>query len=265
MPRFWSVRRTLCFLALSALLELIPADARAQEPLEDNSFLVEEAYNQPSRVVQHISTGEILHGSAAYSFTQEWPLGGPRYQLSYTIAAEDGDGLTFGDALLNFRWGALGGEGATLFAAPRLSAIVPLGDADRLAGNGGWGLEAALPVSWQAGKHLTLNGNLGAAWRPSAENAVGATASTLEPFVGGSAIIFVTPRFNLIAESMWGEGDVVLGDDDVEGEWGHAVTLGARYGFDVGKVQFVPGLAWMPSVDDAPTRSFLYLSIEHGF
>ena len=67
------------------------------------------------------------------------------------------------------------------------------------------------------------------------------------------------------AESVWGEGDVVLGDDDVEGEWGHAVTLGARYGFDVGGVQFVPGLAWMPAVDDAPTRSFIYLSIEHGF
>src|SRR6185312_16420034 len=52
--------------------------------IQDNSFLIEEAYNQESGVVQHISTFERADGGDwAYSFTQEWPLGGIRHQLSY--------------------------------------------------------------------------------------------------------------------------------------------------------------------------------------
>ena len=60
----------------------------AAQALEDNSFLVEEAYNQPSREVQHIFTAEVHHGAQVYGFGQEWPLGGMRHQLSYTLVAD---------------------------------------------------------------------------------------------------------------------------------------------------------------------------------
>ena len=57
------------------------------EPIADNSFLIEEAYNQEAGVVQHISTFVRPDGGGAwaYSFTQEWPFPGMRHQLSYTI------------------------------------------------------------------------------------------------------------------------------------------------------------------------------------
>lgn len=253
-------------LLLAPLAVSPPRPLAAQAPLQDNSFLIEEAYNQEHRVVQHISTAELHHGSALYSFTQEWPVRGQRNQLSYTLAAtEDGD-VRFGDARLNYRYQAVGGEGKRVWIAPRLSGLVPVGDADKLGGNGGWGLEGVVPVSWEVAKVLTLHGNLGATWRPSGENADGRSAGTMEPYVGGSVIIFITPMLNLMAESIWRDGKAVIADGKAAGSWDQAVTLGARYGINFRSgLQIVPGVAWMPAVGDEPTRSYLYLSFEHPY
>lgn len=263
----WVLGRGSWLFLLGALfIAHAPKRLSAQAPLEDNSFLVEEAYNQPSRVVQHISTAELHHGSAGFSFTQEWPFKGQRDQLSYTLFAEDDDGFEMGDVALNYRRQVLGKEGADLWMAPRLSLILPVGDASKLGGNGGTGVEAMLPVSWEVAKRLTLHGNLGAAWRPSAENGAGQSAATLEPKAGVSAIFFITPLVNLLAESVWVREQGVVGNDQTASTTVQSVTLGARVGFDLpGGVQVVPGVAWMPAVDDVPTRSFVYLSIEHGF
>lgn len=262
----WSVvRGAWGVAAIGTACATAPLRLSAQK-LEDNSFLIEEAYNQPTRVVQHIGTAELHHGATGYSFTQEWPLGGPAWQGSYTLVGEQDHGFEVGDALVNLRWQARGGEGATLFLAPRLSLIVPLGEGDKLAGNGGVGLEGAIPLSWEVAPRLTLNANLGASWRPSAENAAGDQAATVEPFAGGSAIYFITPKFNLLAESIWRKGEGVVAEGKTDGEWTQYVAFGARVGIDLPHgVQVVPGAAWMPALGDVPTRSFLYLSIEHGF
>ena len=264
------LRAACCVLRLFllVLLTALPAPQRlsAQAPLEDNSFLVEEAYNQASRVVQHITTAELHHGATRFSFTQEWPLGGPAHQLSYTIVAERDQGFQLGDALVNYRWQAIGKEGAHVWVAPRLSGLVPVGDADKLGGNGGWGLEGVIPVSWEVGKRLSLHGNLGGTWRPSGENGAAATASTFEPFVGASAVIFLLPELNILAESVWRDAATVVGAGKTMRSWDHAVALGLRAGFDLPSgLQIVPGVAWMPAVGDTPTRSFLYLSFEHKF
>ncbi|HWA15945.1 MAG TPA: hypothetical protein VG817_05920 [Gemmatimonadales bacterium] len=262
---WYVVRGASVLTALISICASAPLRLCAQK-LEDNSFLIEEAYNQPTRVVQHISTAELLHGATAFSFTQEWPLGGPQHQLSYSLFLDVDDGSTLGDALLNYRFQALGAEGEKLWAAPRVSAILPVGNGSKLGGNGGWGVDLALPVSWEASRRLTLHGNLGATVRPDAENAAGDHAFTMEPYFGGSAILFLTPKFNLLAESVWRHGEAVVAEDVSQGSWVQTVTLGARVGFDLpGDVQVVPGVAWMPAVDDVPTRSFVYFSIEHGF
>ena len=259
-------RSQLSIILVAALAVIAPRPLAAQEPLEDNSFLVEEAYNQPAREVQHVFTAEVVHGSQRFGFGQEWPLGGPTHQLSYALVAENDASFELGDAELNYRWQALAGEGDKLFVAPRLSALVPVGDADRWGGNGGFGIEGQIPVSWQASKLLSLHANVGVAWRPNAKNALGANAATITPSVGASAVVFVMPRFNLIAESVWDWEREVIGDGETAGSISHALALGARMGFDLpGGMQIVPGIAWMPAVDEAPARSFLYLSVEHGF
>ena len=62
---------------------------KGSSPIQDNSFLVEEAYNQERGVVQHISSFSRMWNSKDwnYTFTQEWPAPGNwRHQLSYTLA-----------------------------------------------------------------------------------------------------------------------------------------------------------------------------------
>src|SRR5215470_20118264 len=76
-----------------------------QSGIQDNSFLVEEAYNQNFGVVQHISTFTRFFDSKdwVYTFTQEWPVpGDERHQLSYTLALQhagafSGSGVGIGD------------------------------------------------------------------------------------------------------------------------------------------------------------------------
>src|SRR6185437_8242001 len=71
----------LCALwqtAVALLLSTAPLTAQEPGPIADNSFLIEEAYNQEAGVVQHISTFSRPNGGGAwdYTFTQEWPFRG---------------------------------------------------------------------------------------------------------------------------------------------------------------------------------------------
>src|SRR4051812_47941667 len=88
--------RTLSILAL-ALALIVTAKAEEQkrpaEYIQDNSFLIEEAYNQEEGVVQHILN--VVYAldhhapnderSLAFIFTQEWPVFSQTHQFSYTI------------------------------------------------------------------------------------------------------------------------------------------------------------------------------------
>src|SRR5437667_12879421 len=109
------------FLARAALAQQDSASSVSAQPgIQDNSFLVEEAYNQNFGVVQHISSFTHFWDSKDwnYTFTQEWPVpGDERHQLSYTLAAVHagafpGSGAGIGDVFLNYRY-QLGGSGDT--------------------------------------------------------------------------------------------------------------------------------------------------------
>src|SRR5262245_33665454 len=56
-------------------------------PLQDNSFLIEEAYNQERGVVQHIIDAKWDRKSGEWDFfyTQEWPVPDQTNQLSFTV------------------------------------------------------------------------------------------------------------------------------------------------------------------------------------
>jgi len=133
-------------IALAAVVAAGPL--AAQEPEEagaiaDNSFLIEEAYNQESGVVQHISTFSRPDGGGAwaYTFTQEWPLRGMKRQLSYTVPVfqEDGSGTGLGDVALNFRYQLVGDASNGLHVAPRATLLLPTGNERRGRGAGGLG------------------------------------------------------------------------------------------------------------------------------
>src|SRR5215218_4324391 len=107
----------------ACLAAAVPATAQLEPPgpIEDNSFLIEEAYNQEAGVVQHIST--FAHADEGsdweYTFTQEWPLFSQRHQLSYTIPlSRAGGGTGIGDVALHYRYQLLDGTTTPVAIAP---------------------------------------------------------------------------------------------------------------------------------------------------
>ena len=94
---------------LLLLLSLCPP-ARAQqlqpfqpatEPFKitDNSFLVEEAFNQEAGIFQNIFNASRSESVWTSTFTQEWPIVSQTHQFSYTLAWAHSDRFSFGDEI----------------------------------------------------------------------------------------------------------------------------------------------------------------------
>ena len=253
-----------------ALLGFTASSVLAQ--VQDNSFLIEEAYNQESGVVQHISTFDRSSGGDAwaYGFTQEWPLGGIRHQLSYTIPVEniEGFGTGLGDVALNYRHQLVGNpEAATVFA-PRLSLLLPTGDHEEGRGAGALGLQTNLPLSLVLAPHLVTHWNAGATLHPSAKSQLGEEATTSSFNLGASAIWLLRPSFNLMLEALWvSTGSVVRTGETVRDE-SLLLNPGIRAAFNLANdLQIVPGVAYTIDLGSGSDEDalFVYLSFEHPF
>lgn len=258
--------------ALLAALALAPLGASAEEstePLMDNSFLLEEAYNQEPGVVQNIFTFQRDRATRSWvaSYTNEWPAPTMTHQLSYTLVlAKDGapGGATaLSDVYLNYRWQAVaaGGDGKVA-VSPRLSAIVPTGGRDTGTGYRGFGAQACLPISVELAPWLVSHINLGATWAPRGK--VGdRTAEHLSVFGGQSLVWLIHPRFNALAEVVWSSSDTKVGGITSH-EQQLTISPGVRYGVDLGETQVVLGLAAPLGVGPSAGEKavFGYLSVE---
>jgi len=264
---------------LAAAAWLLVGTARAEqtpEPLQDNSFLVEEAYNQEYGVVQNINnvTRSWSHQDWAYAFTQEWPIDwDPRHQLSYTIPflhADDfpGTGLGIGDVLLNYRYQLVGDGKAAVAIAPRLSLLVPSGSTKAGRGVGGFGVQTNWSVSAVLSEAWVTHWNAGATIVPHAESAEGATASTTAFNVAQSVVWLLRPRFNLLVETVYVNSADVTAPHRTEREETLFVSPGVRWGWDLpGGLQVVPGVGVPIGVGPSAGERmvFVYLSFEHPF
>ena len=252
----------------SALLASASLASAQTPPIQDNSFLIEEAYNQEAHVVQHISNfARSSGGDWIYTFTQEWPLGGQRHQLSYTVPVIHNDGTGLGDIFLNYRLQAVGSGDTPLAVSPRLSLIVPSGSPDRGRGAGGVGVQFNLPASVELGRHFVTHLNAGATLFPSAQDQAGASATTTLFNLGGSLIWLAHPRLNLMLEALWLGNDDVMGDGTTDRSSAAFLNPGLRAAIDWSGVQIVPGVAYTIGIgpSDGDRALFLYLSLEHAF
>jgi DtxR family transcriptional regulator, Mn-dependent transcriptional regulator len=251
-----------------------PQSPEAESPFKiaDNSFLVEEAFNQEAGIFQNIFGATRLNGAWAATFTQEWPVVSQTHQFSYTVLFLDGrSAYGFGDMLLNYRFQALTeGPGRPAFS-PRVSLVLPTGSVDNERGDGSYGLQVNLPFSKRRDR-VYWHWNGGFTWLPRAEAprlAVGGPtdhADLLSPFVAGSAIYALHPMFQLMLEN------VVLFERVFDGttrsrETVYTVSPGFRGGWNVGDAQIVAGAAvpivWADDKTDAGL--FLYFSYELPF
>jgi hypothetical protein len=245
----------------------------AKEPIiQDNSFLVEEAYNQNFGVVQHIQTflRQWISHDWAYSFTQEWPVDvAPRNQLSYTIpVVHSRVGSGIGDLALNYRYQLIGDGDAKYALAPRVSVFLPTGDSRRGFGAGGTGVQLEIPFSVVHNKKWTTHWDVGTTLTPSQKNPFGDSASTYGVNAAQSFIYAVNNRFNLMLETVWASTESVIAKDKTTRDNTILMSPGVRwaYNFKSG-MQIVPGVAFPigvgPSAGDWGV--LLYFSIEHPY
>lgn len=240
--------------------------------IQDNSFFIEESYNQEPGVVQHISGGLLFvrpQRDFSYTFTQEWPLAGQAHQLSFTIPYLFFDSNRFrglGDILINYRYQLLSDERWAI--APRLSVIVPTGHKDEGFGNGVVGMQVALPVSRRLSKKFFAHGNLGLTVLPGVKGNVPSSKKTLtSEYIGASIVWLVGENVNVLLESVVSNNVAVGSSGEVEHTLETIVSPGLRFAINLEKLQIVPGIA-LP-IDFRPQENrvgvFFYLSFEHPF
>jgi hypothetical protein len=268
------------FVALVALA--VPAAAQ-DRPIEDNSFLVEEAYNQEDRVVQHVLTVEHAGdgGDWELAFTQEWPVGSRRHQFSFSVPYARLDGETgLSDASIDYRFQLWGSEGGALAAAPRVSVLLPSGEWEEGRGAGAVGFEANLPLSLRLTERWVGHWNAGGSWTPDARLPApagggrhGAARADLSSLSLGQGLVWLLrPSFNALLETVWSRERVPtaagVGDPKLETESSLFVAPGARWAIDrPSGLQIVPGVAIPIGVGPSAGEwsVFLYLSFEHPF
>ena len=250
----------------------LPAGASAKEgsgrpwEISDNSFFVEEAFNQEPGVVQNIfGVYRPGDGSWASGFTQEWPLLVQRHQLSYTLPFA-GSSLAsgIGDVVLHYRFQALDETARRPAFSPRVSLIVPTGSTTRGLGDGSTGWEVNLPFSKQFGD-LYLHWNAGFTQLPKAGD-VSAEHNLFTPRAAISGIWRVRPMFNVMLESVFEWSEEIAGAS-TERNYGTTVVPGFRTGWNVGEAQVIVGVGVPVSFSSGTTDTgvFGYFSYELPF
>jgi len=261
---------------------------RRAEVMQDNSFLVEEAYNQEPGVVQHSFLFSYavnkLRGpddrSFNATFTQEWPVVSQRHQLSYSLpynsvstGGPHDDGV--GDVFLNYRYQLLFESDTQPAFAPRISVILPTGDKKKGFGNETVGYQINLPVSKVLSDRWTVHFNAGATVLPRINAAMDAGGfskkRTLTGYnIGASAIFAVTEHFNLMCEFIGNSNEQFNGSGRITRSFAPILSPGMRYGIDLPKTrdaQLVFGVGAPIGLNHtAPDYGVLgYISFEHKF
>lgn len=255
------------------LAPLLRAQEKKESPIQDNSFLIEEAYNQEQGVVQHISTFTRAQASKdwIYTFTQEWPAGGLAHQLSFTLPWQrlGADGRqAFGDMALNYRYQLVGDGAASVAVSPRFSVLLPTGDEKRGYGKGSPGFQVSLPVSFTMGDVFVGHFNAGSTLTPRASNPSGDRANAQDFMLGQSFIWLASSRVNAMLEFLYTNSAVVTGPGQTQRQRASFLSPGIRWAHNFASgLQIVPGIAIPIGVGASRGEKaiFLYLSFEHPF
>ena len=257
--------------------------------IQDNSFLVEEAYNQEPGVVQHIFnwvwTWDHGAGSARtfdFLFTQEWPIGSQLHQFSYTLPFStfvenpDNDPAFdeehFGDMQLNYRLQLAAEVDGWPAIAPRFSLILPTGNEHEGLGEGEIGYQFNLPISKELGS-FAFHANASLTIFPDVDHRL--PAGDVSPHhdligynLGFSAILIASPKVQPMLELVAFWTPEIADDGGVDVPFEFILSPGVRYApYTAKSKQIVVGAAAPIGLsDDAPDIGlFVYLSIEHPF
>jgi hypothetical protein len=241
------------------------------EAIEDNSFLIEEAYNQEPRVVQHINNLSYFtkpQKDLFYTLTQEWPLSGYKNQFSYCIPysfLNSNEVHGIGDIMINYRYQLFYTEDWAC-VAPRLTLILPTGNSDEGLGKDVFGFQFNFPVSKRMSDAFALHFNAGFTFLPNVKG--NNTSKNITTYlVGGSLIYLMTENFNFMLEGLSTSSGDFNENDKVVYTNSTIINPGFRFALNFKKLQVVPGFSVPISITGGETTAsaFFYLSFEHPF
>jgi hypothetical protein len=247
-------------------------DQSASERIEDNSFLIEEAYNQEAGVIQHIAVFQRTFSSGQWiaNYTDEWPALDEHNQVSITAQLQrvnsGGTAATgAGDLMLNYRRELLRSGDGGVVATVRLTGILPTGDAARGLGYGGLGAQINLPVSVVVAPWLVTHFNWGGTVVPSGSS--GGQKASMTQYNIGQGIVWLPARsFNLMLEAVGTLTETKSGGV-TERTTSVVLSPGFRHlAFSRGNFEIVWGAGVPIGLGPSAGQNglLLYLSVEHG-
>jgi len=255
-------------IQLLALLILISAYTFGQGPIEDNSFLIEEAYNQEKGVIQYINTFyHERNGNWGYSFTNEMPIKRQVHQFSYAInLSRVGGTVRFGDTYVNYRYQAKGLKPEDRVAmAFRFSAILPTGSYRNETGWGALGFQFNFATSIKLSKYFVTHWNAGWTYLPRARNRLGERSNVKGLNLGQSTVFLMKRNFNIFTETVWNRLDRIDGPGRSVPDYSLLLNPGIRWAWNFKNgLQIVPGIS-MPIGLGPSNRNYgniFYLSFE---
>lgn len=231
--------------------------------IEDNSFLIEEAFNQSSGVIQYTLINQLTNGSTNFNFECEFPLKRELHQLSFSIPAKlDQSFFGLEDLVISYR-PLLSGRHRWVMVAPRFSLVIPTGKFSRGFGSGLFGLEWNLALTKRLSRGLITHVNLGSSHLlNNTELATLPEDKTRENrlqnrFAGASLILALARNCDFMTE--------FKATNEVKGNWNLAANPGFRFLLKVKEFAIVPGISspleWR-SGKPMLSQILVYLSIE---
>ena len=217
--------------------------------IEDNSFLLEEAYNQKKDEYQFIHYYQSSkEGEQEYFFQLEAPLTHETHQLSFDFSylrPSEIPEFTVSDTQLNYRYQAMKINEHML--TERLTLVIPTGSERYDSGSGEYAFSFMQSATFPLGERYMNHWNLGATIYPHATT--GITAGT-------SIVYLYKDDLNFLAET--------LIETDHESDTSFYLNPGFRFALDGEKGQLVPGIAFPFQYTENKIFPgvFVYLSVE---
>jgi hypothetical protein len=256
--------------------ELRPIDG-----FDDNSFLVEEAYNQDRGEVQHtlnaVYSNDFKRRGWSFNFEQEWWLFTEDHQVAVSVPfshlREEGERQRgVGDIQIEYRY-QLTEEGPNIPAvAPGFGLILPTGDRDKGTGNGVVGYEWSVAASKKVASRLALHANLGLTYLPKVRvllddnQRLSPKRSLVSYDIGASAVFALSSDIHMLLEWV-GEFEEEINDKGKkERDFKALLSPGIRAAvINKDDLQTVVGVG-IPIGVAGPADNygvFLYFSVEH--
>jgi hypothetical protein len=257
-----AARIAVCATALA----LTVAGAEAADPpagapppgfLLSNAILVETAYHQEADELESTLAFSTDRRRRGLTFSQEWPLGSERHQLSIEVPAATQASTAWGDlqvAAVGLSYGYLlrRAETSRVIASPTVGLALAAGFEDDEPATG---VEVALPVSAMLSDHFATTTRLGVEVGLGGAHGEEETPVVFE--VGQSLVWMARPTLNVVLDVTW--------EREEEGHAAEVVVCpGVRWAHRLrGGVVVVPAVGAYHS-SHRGMGVILSASIEHG-